>query len=271
MKKLFALGLAAFLTGCGVQNKNIHYSPTNSYENNNISLEEGVIQKVSESVVKIEVSADYMCNGEKLKQGGVGTGTVINRSRGKDQILTAEHVITMPETIDGLFISCEKVSDTEIVVDGLYNAKVSSQNEGLDYALLEIPMNPKLKPLKANIGDSNNLQVGDYIYAIGYSLGLEKFVSDGMVTNTSFPRGDKVTNEGFMFSSSISPGNSGGPLFAVSEGELYLVGIAHAYYPRGQQLYIGKKITPILKDIKKKGVKVKKVSSDIEYFNKLEK
>ena len=176
----------------------------------------------------------------------------------------------MPQTIEGLFISCEKVSDTELKVDGIRGAKLKSHDSTLDYALLELPMNPKLKPLKTEIGNSNNLEIGDYIHAIGYSLGLEKFVSDGMVSYTSFPQGDKVTDEAFMFTAPISPGNSGGPLFAVSEGELHLVGIAHAYYPSGQQLYIGKKITPILKDIKKKGnkLKLKKSLKNMKYTKK---
>ena len=63
---------------------------------------------------------------------------------------------------------------------------------------------------------------------------------------TPASRGGKVTPEQFMFTSPISGGNSGGPIFTIKGGVLYLIGIAVATYPAGQNLNIGVKTNDIL-------------------------
>ncbi|MFZ6768371.1 S1C family serine protease [Undibacterium sp. Di26W] len=88
-----------------------------------------------------------------------------------------------------------------------------------------------LKAPAVALGDSNKLAVGQHIYTIGNPIGLERTLSDGLIS--SLRKDDKDILRYIQISAPISPGSSGGGLF---DEEGRLIGITAAGYAKGQNL-----------------------------------
>jgi S1-C subfamily serine protease len=106
-----------------------------------------------------------------------------------------------------------------------YTVKLLSTSKELDLALLRIDEGNKFKPVP--IGDSDVLKVGNSVMAVGYPVPGELFyavkdfkssMSLGIVSAI------RTDNWGIQHTSSISPGNSGGPLFN-KQGEVVGVNV----------------------------------------------
>jgi serine protease Do len=167
-----------------------------------------VAQKVRPSVVQItneQVQIDLF-NGAYTIPAGVGSG-VIYDSQG--HILTNDHVVTGAQK---LLVS---------LPDGrTFKAKLVGEDPNTDLAVLQI--NGKNLPV-AQLGDSHQLQIGDWVVAIGNALALTggPTVSAGVVSalgRTIQEPGGTFTQSGpYLFDliqtdAPINPGNSGGPL-----------------------------------------------------------
>jgi serine protease DegQ len=153
---------------------------------------------------------------------GAGSGVIIDAANG--YVLTNHHVI------DG----ADKVTVT--LADGRsVDAKVIGSDEGTDIALLDIDA-PNLKALR--LGDSDSLQVGDFVLAIGNPFGLGQTVTSGIVSALGRSGLNIEGYEDFIQTdASINPGNSGGALVDL-DGQL--VGINSAIIaPSGGNVGIG--------------------------------
>ena len=113
-----------------------------------------------------------------------------------------------------------------------YNAKIVGVEEASDIAVLKIDV----KGLSAaTLGNSDDLQVGETVYAIGNPLGELSFsMTSGMVsaldrdiTTQDSNTGETVTNNMFQIDAAVNEGNSGGPVYN-DKGEV--VGIVTAKY-----------------------------------------
>jgi putative serine protease PepD len=153
----------------------------------------GLSARVLPSVVSIEtISSDG---------GGAGSGFVIDPN---GYLLTNNHVVSGATTI--------KV----VLNDGReFAAKVLGRDESYDLAVLKI----KVTGLKAlQFGDSEKVQVGDSVIAIGSPLGLSGTVTQGIISAKNRPvtAGDRNSSTSFISAlqtdAAINPGNSGGPL-----------------------------------------------------------
>jgi len=126
---------------------------------------------------------------------GTGSGIIVDPS---GFILTNQHVITNTARI--------KVS---LPSGGEYDAKPVGQDEDTDLAVLKINA-PKALPA-ARMGDSEKLNVGDWVLAIGSPFGLDQTVTAGIISAK-----DRITERPFQqflqTDAAINPGNSGGPL-----------------------------------------------------------
>jgi putative serine protease PepD len=138
------------------------------------------------------------------KAGGAasGTGWVIDNNG---------HVVTNAHVVDGATDIRVQLNDRgEEIPVKLIGADVSS-----DLAVLELPSGQasKVKPL--TLAESNDVKVGDLTVAIGYPLGLDRTLTQGVVSGVG--RAIKAPN-GFSIDkviqtdAAINPGNSGGPL-----------------------------------------------------------
>lgn len=184
----------------------LHEGNSSDKENNSDGTlsAKGVYQKVYESSVGILV---YTRNQQQLS--GEGTGIVM----GLNGDGTATYIITCAHVIDG--------SNISIVVqthDGTqYDAVIVGIDTKTDIGLLRI----SATDLKAaEFVDSNSLEVGDTVYAIGNPGGTQFFGSftNGMVSAIGRPVNSPVGYEVacIQHTAAINPGNSGGALVDVN-------------------------------------------------------
>ncbi|MBS0457554.1 MAG: Do family serine endopeptidase [Proteobacteria bacterium] len=158
---------------------------------------------------------------ERVEQA-LGSGVVVDAQRGL--ILTNNHVV---EAADGITVT---LADGRTVEGQMVGA-----DPGTDIALVRIHADG-LSALK--IADSNQLQVGDFVVAVGNPFGLGQTVTSGIVSalGRSGLQGLGYQNL-IQTDASINPGNSGGALVNL-RGEL--VGINRAIYsPTGSSVGIG--------------------------------
>ena len=150
---------------------------------------------------------------------GLGTGFIIHE---RGLVLTNHHVVDGAE---------------EIVVrlsnDQEYEAKVVGAYPPLDVALLSFAPNEKL--VAAPLGDSERVEIGEWVIAIGNPFGLNHTVTAGIVSAKGrrdiSPGSEPNLARFIQTDASINPGNSGGPLINI-RGEV--IGINTAINPAGQ-------------------------------------
>lgn len=157
-------------------------------------------QQVSPSVVFISaVSVASMHPGERIGTI-VGSGVLIDN---EGLILTNSHVVFGHRAIS-------------ITLDNGYTtpAKLLGADPILDVAVLRIPV-PDAGLPKATLGDSDALQVGEEVVAIGNPMGLEQTLTRGVISGIDrllpeFPLNLMLPL--IQTDAAINPGNSGGPL-----------------------------------------------------------
>ena len=150
-----------------------------------------------------------------FKQRSLGSGFIIDK---EGHIVTNNHVI---EDADEIKV---KLADGEE-----YDAKLVGRDPNTDLALIKIKGSSDLVPLA--IGDSDNLDVGSWVVAIGSPFGLEQTVTAGIVSAKGRVIGAGPYDNFIQTDASINPGNSGGPLLNL-RGEV--VGINTAIVAQGQ-------------------------------------
>ncbi len=149
------------------------------------------------------------------KERSLGSGFIISR---EGYILTNNHVI---EGADEVKVTLEDGRE--------FVAEVKGLDPKLDVALLKVDAGGDL-PV-AELGDSNKLQVGEWVLAIGNPFGLEETVTAGIVSAKERVIGAGPYDDFIQTDASINPGNSGGPLFDM-DGKV--VGINTAIVASGQ-------------------------------------
>lgn len=148
------------------------------------------------------------------REQSLGTGFIISSD---GYILTNNHVV------DGADEVMVKLSDGREV-----KGEIKGSDEKVDLALVKI--NEKDKLPFAELGDSDNLEVGEWVMAIGNPFGLSHTVTAGIVSAKGRVIGSGPYDDFIQTDASINPGNSGGPLFN-SEGRV--VGINTAIIAGG--------------------------------------
>lgn len=152
----------------------------------------------------------------EFKQRSLGSGFIIDK---EGYILTNNHVVEKASAIK------VKLSDDEKE----YDAAIVGRDPKTDIALIRINVKQAL-PI-AVLGNSDTLQVGDWVMAIGNPFGLEHTVTAGIVSAKGRVIGAGPYDEFIQTDASINPGNSGGPLLNL-KGEV--VGINTAIVSGGQ-------------------------------------
>jgi len=228
-----------------------------SYADNDYGVKDGLINEVKPSIEELIIKADY---GIGQMKGGC-TATTIGSDEDFHYFLTANHCVEVPEELhlpSGMKINL--VSPAEYELDGEKAEVVvkNKVNNGHDYAVLRAKRDDhKFRNIPFKIGDSDHLQTGDFVYALGYSLMLDMYLTKGNVSTERISKGDGYTNyNGFTFTAQISQGNSGGPIFAVRDGEIFWVGIVSGQFKGGADMNIGYRISDIRRDIQKHGFKL---------------
>ncbi|MFQ5586304.1 MAG: DegQ family serine endoprotease [Thermodesulfobacteriota bacterium] len=160
---------------------------------------------------------DFFGNRQReFKRHNLGSGFVINK---EGYILTNNHVVENAEEIVVTLAEGKRE----------YDAKVVGRDAKLDLALIKIEAKDEL-PV-AVLGDSDTLEIGSWVVAIGNPFGLGGTVTAGIVSAKGRVIGAGPYDNFIQTDASINPGNSGGPLFNM-KGEV--VGINTAIIAGGQ-------------------------------------
>ena len=134
----------------------------------------------------------------KKKQQGLGSGFIVDEN---GYILTNNHVI------DGV----DKILVKLFNDDRKYEAKVIGTDKKTDLALIKINIRKKLTPVI--LGNSDKIEVGEWVIAIGNPMGLEETVTVGVISAKGRSGFGITQYEDFIQTdAAINPGNSGGPL-----------------------------------------------------------
>ncbi|MCY7371781.1 MAG: trypsin-like peptidase domain-containing protein [Polaromonas sp.] len=159
--------------------------------------------------------------GRGQAQGGLGSGVIISAS---GYILTNNHVVDGADAIEVVLNDTRKAS-----------ARVIGTDPDTDLAILKIDLD-KLPVIV--LGDSDSLQVGDPVLAIGNPFGVGQTVTGGIVSALGRNQLGINTFENFIQTdAAINPGNSGGALVDTNG---HLMGINTAIYSRsGGSMGIG--------------------------------
>lgn len=137
--------------------------------------------------------------------GGLGSGFIIN-DRG--YCITNFHVVEKETRLSvTLFLSGD---DSDVTRKRIGDVEILALSPFMDLALLRIPKPNDYEFVPVSFATDNSLQDGQPVFAIGNPLGLERSVSQGIVStkNRNF---DGLTY--IQTTTEINPGNSGGPLF----------------------------------------------------------
>jgi serine protease Do len=157
-----------------------------------------------------------------FRQQGLGSGFIIERD---GTILTNNHVI---ENAQKIIVKLPN-DDRE------FTAKIIGRDPKTDLAVIKIEVKSDL-PV-APLGNSDRLQVGEWIAAMGSPFGLQNTITAGIVSAKSRQIGAGPYDDFIQTDASINPGNSGGPLINM-QGEV--VGINTAIFSRtGGNIGIG--------------------------------
>ena len=136
--------------------------------------------------------------------GGLGSGFIIDE---RGYIVTNFHVIEGETKIT--IVIFRKEGD-QFQRDKIDNAKIVATNPFLDLALIKFEPPQGMKVTKVYLDDGDALRDGEKVFAIGNPLGLERTVSEGIVSKVNRTEGGLVY---IQTTTQINPGNSGGPLF----------------------------------------------------------
>jgi serine protease Do len=149
-----------------------------------------------------EMFKKYFGNGEQrsFRSEGSGTGFIVDR---KGYLITNYHVVQNADRI--------KVRLAGEEID--YHGRLVGYDKETDVAVLKIDARHSLVPVE--IGNSDSVQVGDWVIAIGSPFGLQATVTAGIVsaqrTSRDLPGAGQFQNF-LQTDAAINPGNSGGPL-----------------------------------------------------------
>ncbi len=206
-------------------------------------------KKVQPSVVNISTQKKQGKSYLKLGPGlyiphqtpqmmGSGSGFIISKD---GLIVTNAHVVKGSDKIQVQF-----ENDTK-----LYPAKILGADRSSDIALLKVNVKKSLKPIE--FGDSQKLQVGEWVAAIGNPHGYGHTMTKGIISAIKREIDDLNLFPLLQTDASINPGNSGGPLVNL-KGEVVGVNNAIAAGANGISFAIPiNNVKTVLEDLKNYG------------------
>src|SRR5438477_4876013 len=148
---------------------------------------------------------EFFFGNQQRRFGGSRDEALVQNSLGSGVIVTEEgHIITNNHVVD-------QVDEIEVQLsDGrTKKAQLVGADAEVDLAVLKID-EPGVKPLK--LADSDSVQAGDFVFAIGNPFGFEETVTDGIISSKGRPNRADAFSDLIQTNAAINPGNSGGPL-----------------------------------------------------------
>ena len=177
-----------------------------------------VAQSIGPSVVHIDrrTLAPWRRPGDEIAAlygavTGQGSGVIVDEA---GYVITNFHVVRDAGQIDVLLSDGRRIAGAEVI----------GADEATDLAVLKIPSGGLIA---APWGDSDALEAGDWVLAVGNPFGLDRSVTAGIVSATQRNITQSVYQDFLQTDAAVNPGNSGGPLVNL-RGEV--VGITTAIW-----------------------------------------
>lgn len=194
-----------------------------------LSLLKRVVRFARPSIVHIEASKASQPGpgfaASKIQEAGAG---VILKIGDANYVLTNRHVIHQAQ-LESIKLS---------LTDGrMFHPEQVWSDPSTDIAVLLLPSAEGIIP--AEIGDSNRVEIGDYVLAVGSPFGLSHSVSYGIISakgrrNLELGAREIEIQDFFQTDAAINPGNSGGPLLNL-RGEVIGINTAIASNSGGNE------------------------------------
>jgi serine protease Do len=161
-----------------------------------------LIISVSDSIKPAVVHIEVVKKKRDQRFESMGSGLVIDKS---GHILTNEHVVD-----DHIEITVALESNRD------YQAEVIGVDKLTDLALIKIEVPEDIELTAAPLGNSDSVQVGEWVIAVGNPYGFDRSVSFGIVSGKgrvlNVPSLTPLINDFIQTDAAIAPGSSGGPL-----------------------------------------------------------
>jgi serine protease Do len=165
--------------------------------------------RVSPALVNVQPITDVYSSGERRSSTGVGSGFIFDD---QGHVITNYHVAGKAKRLIITLSNRERVAGMLVGEDPL-----------TDIAVLKLDLREgQHAPAPVTLGDSDALEVGEYVMALGSPLALQRSLSFGVVSSKDrflsdefkLPTGEKTGsfNTWIQTDAAINPGNSGGPL-----------------------------------------------------------
>lgn len=172
-----------------------------------------VANKVLPSIVgiSVEYTVNSMFGGSSTAEAS-GSGIIISED---GYILTNNHVINSSASSNSSFYQITEANNLKVTLYGdetKYDAKVIGSDSETDLAVIKID---KTGLTPAELGDSNAIQVGEFVMAVGNPLGLNSSISTGIVSAKEREIQDSDYGTKYhviQTDAAINSGNSGGAL-----------------------------------------------------------
>jgi len=170
-------------------------------------------------IVRLKAAQTYM--GIMARPEGAGSGVIFAPD---GYILTNSHVVDGAQALRVILADGHDVAGT-----------VVGEDPDTDIAVVRISTQPGQPAKAAQLGDSDRLQVGQLVIAIGSPIGLQSTVTAGIVSalHRTLPGyGGRLIEDIIQTDAAVNPGNSGGPLVNAN-GEVVGINVATAAQAQG--------------------------------------
>ena len=217
------------------------------YDNNTflVKTRQMRLSRIIESLHTIQTEVTFRAyqGGRLIKHNVKGTAVALFGRF----LLTVEHVVSMDKmTADTPFgrviLPAKKVSQRTVLEHSgrRYELEPLVIDKAMDVALFRLPEGLSLKSFPYRIGNSDDLQVGNFIYTVGNPMNFGINVREGIVSSLKAPpvisQLNAIAENAFMVSNGLNPGDSGTPVIAIRDGEYELVGLSQGTFHASQRL-----------------------------------
>ena len=193
-------------------------SITTYTDNQTTKTLETLYETCKKSVVTIQTYVTYTSRWGQVTSGlySSGSGFIIAETENYLYIYNNAHVITVSESVDSVEVEA-------ILSDySRYSVTIIASDSQEDVAVIRIDKPDSSHYLVAALGDSDTINPGESVFAIGSPLGIDyaSTITSGIISGKNVTTGNSSNSDGRDSSSyllqtdaAINPGNSGGPLF----------------------------------------------------------
>ncbi len=216
---------------------------------NTVSAMAEPVYKITSETRYESIAYSYDANGKIIEhkvpqiRKHKGSCVILKKSEKAQKllVLTAGHVLKQPAMPQDKYDEKGRIVQSSRVISYISTLVTSEQDKretGLQLKVLIVSPNADIALAECDVakkdfgnfsvsppmGDSDELRIGHTIYLVGFPLGLTKIFSNGIVLST----GDQYMlwdDTNFYINSTSTFGNSGGPAYAMRDGQPELVGI----------------------------------------------